>query len=195
MRKPAPVLADQWWVSSENSNMHGFECLPSIHVTVYFPTAHNCVLFLQSSRVICQSGCYCPEGQYEDHTGACVNLDNCTCVYGGAVFRTGQSVDSDCRTWFVSKTIFLPQTHFPTCSSTSILQQKTFDFWWGDVDIKTFCSCSSPSVCSQGQWTCVEKPCMKQCQVYGNGHYQTFDSRWYRFHGNCQYTLVEVRIE
>lgn len=36
---------------------------------------------------------------------------------------------------------------------------------------------------------------MGKCQVYGNGHYQTFDSKWFRFDGHCQYTLVEVRAE
>lgn len=39
----------------------------------------------------------------------------------------------------------------------------------------------------------MDKPCPGTCQVYGNGHYQTFDSKWYRFDGHCQYTLVEVR--
>ncbi|XP_065807716.1 mucin-6-like [Labrus bergylta] len=45
--------------------------------------------------------------------------------------------------------------------------------------------------CGQGQWHCKDEPCSGRCQVYGNGHYQTFDSKWYRFDGNCQYTLVE----
>ncbi|XP_010792605.1 mucin-19 [Notothenia coriiceps] len=46
-------------------------------------------------------------------------------------------------------------------------------------------------VCGQGQWLCRDEPCSGKCQVYGNGHYQTFDSNWYRFDGQCQYTLVE----
>lgn len=49
------------------------------------------------------------------------------------------------------------------------------------------------SVCHHAQWTCKDEPCPGKCQVYGNGHYQTFDSKWYRFDGHCQYTLVEVR--
>lgn len=51
----------------------------------------------------------------------------------------------------------------------------------------------SYSTCGQGRWHCTDEPCPGQCQVYGNGHYQTFDSKWYRFNGHCQYTLVEVR--
>ncbi|KAM8910374.1 mucin-6-like [Spinachia spinachia] len=45
--------------------------------------------------------------------------------------------------------------------------------------------------CYRGQWHCIEKPCRGQCQVYGNGHYQTFDSKWFRFSGQCLYTLVQ----
>lgn len=60
-----------------------------------------------------------------------------------------------------------------------------------------FCKLSvmtlSCSVCGQGQWDCKDEPCPGTCQVYGNGHYQTFDAKWYRFGGHCQYTLVEVR--
>uniref|UniRef100_H3CYR7 VWFD domain-containing protein n=1 Tax=Tetraodon nigroviridis TaxID=99883 RepID=H3CYR7_TETNG len=93
----------------------------------------------------CDSGCYCPYNQYEDHLGNCVSVENCTCVYSGRVFSAGQSVKSNCK----------------TC------------------------------VCGQGQWTCSDQPCSGKCQVYGNGHYQTFDSNWYRFSGHCQYTFVE----
>ncbi|XP_063316644.1 mucin-19-like [Pelmatolapia mariae] len=54
--------------------------------------------------------------------------------------------------------------------------------------VKTNCK---NCVCGQGQWDCTDEPCPGTCQVYGNGHYQTFDSKWYRFSGHCQYTLVE----
>ncbi|XP_029318410.1 mucin-2 [Cottoperca gobio] len=98
-----------------------------------------------SADLTCESGCYCPRDQYEDHRGNCVSLDNCTCVYSGKVFSEGQHVNTSCK----------------TC------------------------------VCAQGQWHCRDEPCSRKCQVYGNGHYQTFDSNWYRFDGQCQYTLVE----
>uniref|UniRef100_A0A3P8WB74 Mucin-19-like n=1 Tax=Cynoglossus semilaevis TaxID=244447 RepID=A0A3P8WB74_CYNSE len=100
---------------------------------------------LQAVAVTCESGCYCPHDQYEDHRGNCVSMDNCTCVYSGKVFAPGQHVKTNCK----------------TCT------------------------------CGQGRWHCTDEPCPGQCQVYGNGHYQTFDSKWYRFNGHCQYTLVE----
>ncbi|XP_051247766.1 mucin-2-like isoform X4 [Dicentrarchus labrax] len=97
------------------------------------------------TSMTCDSGCYCPHDQYEDHRGNCVSLDNCTCVYSGKVFSAGQLVKTNCK----------------TCT------------------------------CGEGQWHCKDEPCPGKCQVYGNGHYQTFDSKWYRFDGHCQYTLVE----
>ncbi|XP_014864982.1 PREDICTED: mucin-19 [Poecilia mexicana] len=54
--------------------------------------------------------------------------------------------------------------------------------------VKTDCKTCT---CVQGQWSCESKACSGKCQVYGNGHYQTFDSKWYRFDGHCQYRLVE----
>uniref|UniRef100_A0A669BBI9 VWFD domain-containing protein n=1 Tax=Oreochromis niloticus TaxID=8128 RepID=A0A669BBI9_ORENI len=97
------------------------------------------------ANMTCESGCYCPHDQYEDHHGNCVSRDNCTCVYSGKVFRAGETVKTNCK----------------------------------------------KCVCGQGQWDCTDEPCPGTCQVYGNGHYQTFDSKWYRFGGHCQYTLVE----
>uniref|UniRef100_A0AAY4BJQ2 VWFD domain-containing protein n=1 Tax=Denticeps clupeoides TaxID=299321 RepID=A0AAY4BJQ2_9TELE len=94
---------------------------------------------------ICESGCYCPDGLYEDHRGECVPVQNCTCVFAGKVYGPGQTVESNCK----------------TC------------------------------ICNEGYWICSGEPCQGKCQLYGNGHYQTFDSKWYHFDGNCQYTLVE----
>ncbi|XP_060759510.1 mucin-19-like [Neoarius graeffei] len=98
-----------------------------------------------SAEERCISGCYCPEGQYADHTGSCVTQENCTCEFSGVVYASGQSVESNCKT----------------------------------------CTCRG------GQWDCKGDPCPGVCEVFGNGQYKTFDSKWYRFDGHCQYTLVE----
>lgn len=58
----------------------------------------NLVCF-QGAGEACDSGCYCPLHQYEDHLGNCVSVENCTCVYSGRVFSAGQSVKSNCKTW------------------------------------------------------------------------------------------------
>ncbi|XP_056605024.1 mucin-2-like [Triplophysa dalaica] len=91
----------------------------------------------------CISGCYCPEGFFEDHNGGCVTHENCTCKFSGTVYETGQSVETNCK----------------------------------------LCTCRG------GEWSCIDQACSGVCEVFGNGQYRTFDSKWYRFDGHCQYTL------
>ncbi|XP_053270891.1 mucin-2 [Pleuronectes platessa] len=152
---PGPVVIDGRQCLCENGELHcskdcgcrnGKVC---VHCSEYpVNTAQKTCDSLSKplgSSLTCESGCHCPHDQYEDHHGNCVSLDNCTCVYSGKMFSSGQHVKTNCK----------------TC------------------------------VCGQGQWHCNDEPCTGKCQVYGNGHYQTFDSKWYRFNGHCQYTLVE----
>ncbi|XP_078275996.1 mucin-6-like [Rhinoraja longicauda] len=47
--------------------------------------------------------------------------------------------------------------------------------------------------CKSGTWECSNDPCPKTCQVYGDGHYMTFDGKRYTFDGNCEYIFVEDR--
>ncbi|XP_040008876.1 mucin-19-like [Xiphias gladius] len=152
---PGPVVIDGRQCLCENGELHcskdcgcrnGMVC---VHCSEYpVKTAQKTCDSLSkplSVSMTCESGCYCPHDQYEDHRGYCVSLDNCTCVYSGKVYGAGQHVKTNCK----------------TC------------------------------ICEQGHWHCKDEPCPGKCQVYGNGHHQTFDSRWYRFDGHCQYILVE----
>ncbi|XP_030575850.1 mucin-5B-like [Archocentrus centrarchus] len=83
----------------------------------------------------------------------------------------------------------LYEDHYGNCVSrdncTCMYSGKVFG---AGEHIKTNCK---KCVCGQGQWDCKDEPCPGMCQVYGNGQYLTFDSKWYRFSGHCQYTLVE----
>ncbi|XP_072233453.1 mucin-5B-like [Leuresthes tenuis] len=163
---PGPVIIDGQQCLCENGALHCSEDCGCRNGKVCVQCSENPVNTAQKTcdslskplglNVTCESGCYCPNGQYEDHHGNCVSRDNCSCVYSGRVFRAGQQVRSNCK----------------TC------------------------------ICGRGQWSCNDELCPGKCQVYGNGHYQTFDSKWYRFDGHCQYTLVEdlggtfsVRVE
>ncbi|KTF90218.1 hypothetical protein cypCar_00042449, partial [Cyprinus carpio] len=47
-------------------------------------------------------------------------------------------------------------------------------------------------LCENGQLHCP-KVC-RVCEVFGNGQYHTFDSKWYRYDGHCQYTLVKGAV-
>ncbi|KAM4723120.1 mucin-5AC-like [Rhinophrynus dorsalis] len=45
--------------------------------------------------------------------------------------------------------------------------------------------------CENRKWHCTGETCLSTCAVYGDGHYLTFDSKKYRFNGDCQYTLAQ----
>ncbi|XP_038667154.1 mucin-2-like isoform X2 [Scyliorhinus canicula] len=47
--------------------------------------------------------------------------------------------------------------------------------------------------CKAGTWECTKNTCPKECLIYGDGHYATFDGKRYRYDGNCEYVLVEDR--
>ncbi|XP_063074228.1 mucin-5AC-like [Engraulis encrasicolus] len=152
---PGPALVDGRACYCEDGKLNCSEACAceSGHVCVhcgYFPintalkTCDSLSKPMGSSEV-CVTGCYCPDGQYEDHNGVCVSAGNCTCVFSGRVYRPGETVNSNCK------------------------------------------SCT----CTGGRWHCSGEPCPGRCQVFGNGHYQTFDHKWFRFDGNCEYTLVE----
>ncbi|XP_061434927.1 mucin-2-like [Lethenteron reissneri] len=44
--------------------------------------------------------------------------------------------------------------------------------------------------CEQGQWNCDSRPCYGTCKILGGSYFSTFDSKTYRFHGDCFYTLT-----
>ncbi|KAK2853378.1 hypothetical protein Q5P01_006039 [Channa striata] len=46
-------------------------------------------------------------------------------------------------------------------------------------------------VCENGQWTCVEENCPGTCSVEGGAHVNTFDGKFYTFHGDCSYILAK----
>ncbi|KAH1171728.1 hypothetical protein KIL84_007346, partial [Mauremys mutica] len=55
-------------------------------------------------------------------------------------------------------------------------------------EIKVDCN---TCVCKNRMWKCTSEQCLGTCAVYGDGHYITFDDKWFNFNGDCEYTLVQ----
>ncbi|XP_045021817.1 mucin-2 [Bubalus bubalis] len=45
--------------------------------------------------------------------------------------------------------------------------------------------------CQKGRWACTQFVCHGTCAIYGNGHYITFDGKYYDFDGHCSYVAVQ----
>ncbi|XP_044125176.1 LOW QUALITY PROTEIN: mucin-2-like [Bufo gargarizans] len=54
--------------------------------------------------------------------------------------------------------------------------------------VKVDCNTCS---CQRGRWTCTNAICYGTCIIYGNGHYITFDDKFYDFDGNCEFVAAQ----
>ncbi|XP_050830873.1 mucin-2 [Serinus canaria] len=45
--------------------------------------------------------------------------------------------------------------------------------------------------CQKGVWKCTDDVCYGTCMIYGSGHYNTFDGKFYDFDGSCEYVATQ----
>ncbi|XP_036431254.1 mucin-2-like [Colossoma macropomum] len=170
------------------------ECSPSALCACHYQggTTHPGPVIIDGRQCMCENGnlscsavCDCPQGKICVHCAqAIVNTAQKTCESLSKPF----SVDENC-----SNGCYCPAGMFEDHNGTCVTQENCTCEFSGSVyasgqSVETNCK---KCVCRGGQWYCEGEPCPGVCEVFGNGQYNTFDSMWYRFDGNCQYTLVE----
>uniref|UniRef100_A0A8D2IZP5 Mucin 2, oligomeric mucus/gel-forming n=1 Tax=Varanus komodoensis TaxID=61221 RepID=A0A8D2IZP5_VARKO len=62
------------------------------------------------------------------------------------------------------------------------------EFYSSGKQIKVDCNTCT---CQKGSWKCTGIACYGTCNIYGSGHYVSFDGRIYDFEGNCEYVAVQ----
>lgn len=50
---------------------------------------------------LCVSGCICPKGLLLSHDGSCIKKEQCSCVYSGKHYTSGESAKIQCDNWYV----------------------------------------------------------------------------------------------
>ncbi|CAN9499392.1 unnamed protein product [Ophioblennius macclurei] len=168
---------------------------PCYHNNIFIKPGKS--ISIKDERCVCTNGilhCHswrpfsvCPQPKvYFNCSGAgelglqcartCSNLDNddcdstecesgCRCPDGLLEDGKGDCVkESDCPCQH-NGNLFVPGTQIPNQCNT--------------------CTCKS------GKWSCTENKCPGICNIYGSGHYTTFDQRSYGFQGSCSYVAVK----
>uniref|UniRef100_A0A3B4DFV1 Mucin-2-like n=1 Tax=Pygocentrus nattereri TaxID=42514 RepID=A0A3B4DFV1_PYGNA len=139
----------------------------------------------ENGNLSCSPICDCPGGKLCVHCAqAKVNTAQKTCESLSKPFSVDENCTSGC---------YCPAGLFEDHNGTCVTQENCTCEFSGSVyasgqSVETNCK---KCICRGGQWYCEGEPCPGVCEVFGNGQYNTFDSMWYRFDGNCQYTLVE----
>ncbi|XP_060745226.1 mucin-2-like isoform X2 [Tachysurus vachellii] len=139
----------------------------------------------ENGNLQCSNVCDCPHGQICVHCAqAPVNTAQKTCKGLSNPSSSDQSCISGC---------YCPEGQYADHNGSCVTREKCTCEFMGMVYasgqvVESNCKTCT---CRGGQWDCKGDPCPGVCEVFGNGQYKTFDSKWYRFDGHCQYTLVE----
>ncbi|XP_045554595.1 mucin-2-like [Salmo salar] len=190
----------------EDAPVEGCGCLEGTHLTggltctpkAQCPCHHQGGVTPPGPVIIDGRQCKCEDGEL-------LCSEDCGCTQGKVCVHCSQFSIDTAQTTCAS--LSKPTSAVQSCTSGCYCPGGQLEDHWGMCVTVDNCTCqysgrvfkAGQSVktncrtctCHHAQWSCVDEPCPGTCLVYGNGHYQTFDSKWYRYDGNCQYTLVE----
>ncbi|KAK3544801.1 hypothetical protein QTP86_027560 [Hemibagrus guttatus] len=183
---PGPLVIDgrQWYavVILCCSNTLLSNALSQSLILKYLCTIHMC----ENGNLQCSDICECPYGQICVHCAqAPANTVQRTCESLSKPSSSDESCISGC---------YCPEGQYADHKGSCVTRENCTCEFSGMVYAtgQTVESNCKTCTCRGGHWDCKGDPCPGVCEVFGNGQYKTFDSKWYRFDGHCQYTLVEV---
>uniref|UniRef100_A0A8C0UJE9 Mucin 2, oligomeric mucus/gel-forming n=1 Tax=Cyanistes caeruleus TaxID=156563 RepID=A0A8C0UJE9_CYACU len=100
-----------------------------------------------------------------------------------------------------------PQTDHTECVSGCVCPEGLFDDGRGGCVEQKDCPCihnnewyssggkikvdCNTCTCQKGVWECTDDVCYGTCMIYGSGHYNTFDGKFYDFDGSCEYVATQ----
>ncbi|KAE8607119.1 hypothetical protein XENTR_v10011026 [Xenopus tropicalis] len=146
--------------------------------------------------------CSCNDGKL-----LCTSFSNDTCPNGKVFFDCSSVLQGDaipqyrsCRTLNIGPVLL-------ECISGCVCPDGLLDDGNGGCVEERFCPCTynneayphgsslteecKSCTCVSGIWSCIQTPCYGTCNIYGSGHYITFDKKFYDFDGSCEFVVAQ----
>ncbi|XP_030829869.1 SCO-spondin-like [Strongylocentrotus purpuratus] len=88
---------------------------------------------------------------------------------------------------------YCPPLTYKSLSGGCVSADQCSCSWQGSEYLpgRTISNGCNECTCVQGKWRCTQNECGGNCLVSGQGHYKTFDNRYYDFAGTCSYILIK----
>ncbi|KAM6968560.1 mucin-5AC-like [Tautogolabrus adspersus] len=149
-------------------------------------------------------GCGCVEGSYMNDKGQCSQKCIPPMVYfdcsgaqpgdsGTECERSCSNVDMTCVSTGCTSGCMCPKGLVSDGAGRCIKENKCRCVHNGQVYQagQTLTVGCNTCTCHERKFTCTNNMCEAVCQIYGDGHYTTFDEKRFDFNGQCEYTLLQ----
>eukprot|EP00079_Xenopus_tropicalis_P034854 XP_017948625.1 PREDICTED: mucin-2-like [Xenopus tropicalis] len=157
------------------------------------------VIYRRDERCSCNDGKLLCTSFSNDTFAACPNgkvFFDCSSVLQGDAIPQYRS----CRTLNIGPVLL-------ECISGCVCPDGLLDDGNGGCVEERFCPCTynneayphgsslteecKSCTCVSGIWSCIQTPCYGTCNIYGSGHYITFDKKFYDFDGSCEFVVAQ----